>query len=141
VFDGLRHRSSLAHRMGSDTPRAQVIAALLAAGDDPATLFTGGYGPEPLSEAERVAIAATSTALVLGSTIDARETTRPTGTPSSAQSTTKAMSGIVLLIKPVSDCWPQLHTKLQPLRGEAEGTRRMPFCPRFARGSRRLIAP
>ena len=59
VFDGLRHRSSLAHRMGSDTPRAQVIAALLAAGDDPATLFTGGYGPEPLSEAERAAIAAT----------------------------------------------------------------------------------
>ena len=59
VFDGLRHRSSLAHRMGSDTPRAQVIAALLAAGDDPAALFTGGYGPEPLTEAERAAIAAT----------------------------------------------------------------------------------
>jgi 16S rRNA (cytosine967-C5)-methyltransferase len=58
VFEVLRHRSSLAHRMGDDTARAQVIAALLAAGDDPATLFTGGYGPEALTDAERAAIAA-----------------------------------------------------------------------------------
>ena len=47
--------------MGSDAPRALVIAALLAERRDPQTLFTGGYGPEPLTDAERVAITATPT--------------------------------------------------------------------------------
>ena len=59
VFDGMRHRASFAHRMGGDSARQRVIAALLAADSDPATLFTGGYGPEPLSDTERAAIAAT----------------------------------------------------------------------------------
>ena len=44
--------------MGREGPRALVIAALLAEGKDPAALFTGGYGPPPLSEAEQAAIAA-----------------------------------------------------------------------------------
>ena len=44
--------------MGSETPRALAIAALLAEGGDPESLFTGGYGPAPLSDAERAAIAA-----------------------------------------------------------------------------------
>ncbi len=59
VFDVMRHRASFAHRLGNDAPRALVIAALLAAGADPAPLFTGGYGPAPLSDAERAAINAT----------------------------------------------------------------------------------
>jgi 16S rRNA (cytosine967-C5)-methyltransferase len=58
VFDVMRHRSSLAHRMGSGSARALVTAALLASGDDPTARFTGGYGPEPLSDAERATIAA-----------------------------------------------------------------------------------
>jgi 16S rRNA (cytosine967-C5)-methyltransferase len=60
VFAVQRTRASLAHRMGGDTPRALVIAALLEADEDIATLFTGGgYGPEPLTDGERAAIAAT----------------------------------------------------------------------------------
>ena len=59
LFAIARGRAHFAHRMGCDTPRALVIAALLAEGRDPQTLFTGGYGPEPLSDAERAAIAAT----------------------------------------------------------------------------------
>jgi len=59
VFDVMRRRSMLAHRMGTDGARALVIAALLAAGDDPDALFTGGYGPAPLSDGERAAINAT----------------------------------------------------------------------------------
>lgn len=59
VFAVQRRRAHLAHRMASDTPRALVIASLIEAGDDPALLFTGGYGPAPLSDAERAAIAAT----------------------------------------------------------------------------------
>ena len=59
VFAVLRHRAAFAHRMGDDHPRALVIAALLAEGEDPAALFTGGYGPAPLSEAERAAVATT----------------------------------------------------------------------------------
>jgi 16S rRNA (cytosine967-C5)-methyltransferase len=59
VFEVMRRRSALAHRMGDDSARALVLAALLVAGDDPAALFTGGYGPAPLSDAERAAIAAT----------------------------------------------------------------------------------
>ncbi len=58
VFHVLRHRAAFAHRMGREGPRALVIAALLAQGKDPATLFTGGYGPEPLSQAEQNIIAA-----------------------------------------------------------------------------------
>jgi len=48
VFSVLRHRASLAWAMGDDSPRALVIAS---AGDE--TLFTGGYGPAPLSDDER----------------------------------------------------------------------------------------
>ncbi len=58
VFDVMRRRSSLAHRMNDPAARALVIAAVLAAGDDPAALFTGGYGPEPLTDAELATIAA-----------------------------------------------------------------------------------
>lgn len=56
VYGIFRHRAHFSHRMGSDAPRALIIAALLADGEDPETLFTGGYGPEPLSAAERAAI-------------------------------------------------------------------------------------
>jgi 16S rRNA (cytosine967-C5)-methyltransferase len=59
VFEVMRHRASFAHRLGNDSPRALVTAALLASGEDPASLFTGGYGPPPLDDAERAAIAAT----------------------------------------------------------------------------------
>jgi 16S rRNA (cytosine967-C5)-methyltransferase len=59
VFHVLRHRAAFAHRMGREGPRALVIAALLDDGRDPATLFTGGYGPEPLSQAEQAIIAGT----------------------------------------------------------------------------------
>ena len=58
VFSVQRHRAELAHRMGDDRPRALAIAALLSDGADVAALFTGGYGPAPLSEAEHAAIAA-----------------------------------------------------------------------------------
>jgi 16S rRNA (cytosine967-C5)-methyltransferase len=58
VFDIMRHRSSLGHRMGDAGARALMIAALLAEGADPAALFTGGYGPVPLTDVERAAIAA-----------------------------------------------------------------------------------
>jgi 16S rRNA (cytosine967-C5)-methyltransferase len=57
VYAVLRHRSSLAWRMGSGAPRALVIASLLREGADPAALFTGGYAPAPLDDAERAAIA------------------------------------------------------------------------------------
>jgi 16S rRNA (cytosine967-C5)-methyltransferase len=57
VYDILRHRSTFAWRMGGDTPRALVIAALLQEGADPGPLFTGGYAPAPLSDAELAAIA------------------------------------------------------------------------------------
>ncbi len=58
LFTIARNRAHFAHRMGGDAPRALVIAALLAEGRDPQSLFTGGYGPEPLSDAECAAIAA-----------------------------------------------------------------------------------
>jgi 16S rRNA (cytosine967-C5)-methyltransferase len=58
LFAILRHRASLAYRMDDDAPRALMIASLLDAGEDPAALFTGGYGPAPLTDAERAAIAA-----------------------------------------------------------------------------------
>jgi 16S rRNA (cytosine967-C5)-methyltransferase len=59
VYSVQRHRARLGHRMGSDTPRALVIALLVEAGEDAAALFSGGYGPAPLTDAERAAIAAT----------------------------------------------------------------------------------
>jgi 16S rRNA (cytosine967-C5)-methyltransferase len=58
VFRVLRHRFSFAWRMAGGSPRALVIAALLAEDKDPTALFTGGYGPAPLSDAERAAVAA-----------------------------------------------------------------------------------
>src|SRR5438067_10475045 len=58
VFSLQRHRAHLAYRMGDDRPRALVIAALLEAGEDIEALFSGGYGPAPLTDAERAAIAA-----------------------------------------------------------------------------------
>src|SRR5690348_600256 len=57
VYDIVRHHARLAHRMGADDPRALVIAAVLAAGEVPEALFTGGYGPSPLTDTERAAIA------------------------------------------------------------------------------------
>jgi 16S rRNA (cytosine967-C5)-methyltransferase len=59
IFAVQRHRAALAHRMGDDRPRALMIAALLESGEDIEALFSGGYGPAPLSDAERAAIAAT----------------------------------------------------------------------------------
>ncbi|HTQ15551.1 MAG TPA: RsmB/NOP family class I SAM-dependent RNA methyltransferase [Rhizomicrobium sp.] len=57
VFDVFRHRGAYEWRMGATDARALAIAALLAQGADPAALFTGGYGPAPLTERERAAIA------------------------------------------------------------------------------------
>jgi len=59
VFSAQRHHAALAHRMGDERPRALMIAALLESGEDIEALFTGGYGPAPLTEAERTAIATT----------------------------------------------------------------------------------
>lgn len=59
VFTVQRHRASFAHRMGDDAPRALVIAALAAANETIDTLFTGGgYGPAPLTDAERTTLTA-----------------------------------------------------------------------------------
>jgi len=58
VFSVQRRRAHLSHRLGQQTSRALVIASLLEGGEDPALLFTGGYGPAPLTEEERAAIAA-----------------------------------------------------------------------------------
>jgi 16S rRNA (cytosine967-C5)-methyltransferase len=61
VYAVLRHRSSLAWRMGSASPRALAVASVLEDGEIE-TLFAGqGYGPAPLSDAERAAIAAPPT--------------------------------------------------------------------------------
>jgi len=59
VFSIARRRAHLAHRMASNTPRALTIAALLEEGADIDALFSGGYGPLPLTDDERAAIAAT----------------------------------------------------------------------------------
>ena len=60
VFDVLRHRASYAWRMRDESPRALVIASVLAEGQDPETIFEGaGYGSESLSERERIAVRAT----------------------------------------------------------------------------------
>ncbi len=60
IYAILRHRASLAWRMGSEAPRALAIASLLKDGTgaaDIAQLFCGGYGPASLNDAERAAIA------------------------------------------------------------------------------------
>src|SRR3569832_76688 len=49
VYGIVRHRARFTHRIGSAEPRALAVAAVLAAGDMPETLFTGGYGPSPLT--------------------------------------------------------------------------------------------
>jgi 16S rRNA (cytosine967-C5)-methyltransferase len=59
VFSVQRHHAALAHRMGDGRPRALMIAALLERGEDIEALFTGGYGPAPLTDIERAAIATT----------------------------------------------------------------------------------
>ncbi|HEY8949961.1 MAG TPA: RsmB/NOP family class I SAM-dependent RNA methyltransferase [Rhizomicrobium sp.] len=54
VYDVFRHRASFAWRMGSETPRALVIASLLKEGADVPSLFAGdGYGPALLTDEER----------------------------------------------------------------------------------------
>ncbi|HEX4028081.1 MAG TPA: RsmB/NOP family class I SAM-dependent RNA methyltransferase [Rhizomicrobium sp.] len=58
VFSIQRHRARLGHRLGSEDPRALVLAAVLEAGEEVEALFTGGYGPASLTDAERAAIAA-----------------------------------------------------------------------------------
>jgi 16S rRNA (cytosine967-C5)-methyltransferase len=58
IYAIFRHYAHFAHRMGSDDPRALAIAALLAESENPESYFTGGYGPAPLGDAERAAIAA-----------------------------------------------------------------------------------
>ena len=58
IYAIFRAHAHLAHRMASDAPRALIIAALLAEGEDPEAFFTGGYGPAALTETERAAIAA-----------------------------------------------------------------------------------
>jgi 16S rRNA (cytosine967-C5)-methyltransferase len=56
VFQILRQRAHLAHRLKSDKPRALVIAALLEEGQDVEALFAGRYGPVPLVPEERARI-------------------------------------------------------------------------------------
>jgi len=60
VYTVLRHRASLAWRMGNADGRALVIASLLAqqvSGDEIAKLFSGeGHAPLPVSDAERSAL-------------------------------------------------------------------------------------
>ena len=61
VYGVLRHHASYAWRMQAQEPRDLVIASVLAEGacvDDIAALFSGtGYGPPPLTELERQAVA------------------------------------------------------------------------------------
>ena len=60
IYTVLRHRASLAWRMGSTDGRALMIASLVAeqvSGDEIARLFSGeGHAPLPLSDAERSAL-------------------------------------------------------------------------------------
>ena len=60
VFSVQRRRAHFSHRLAQQTSRALVIASLLEEGQDPAALFTGGYGPAPLTQEERAAIATPS---------------------------------------------------------------------------------
>lgn len=53
VYDALRCRRSYAWLGGAETGRGLMLGGLIAAGTDPATLFTGdGHAPAPLSDAE-----------------------------------------------------------------------------------------
>jgi len=62
VYDVFRHRGSFAWRMGSEAPRALVIASLLKEGADVPALFTGdGYGPALLTDEERARTIVTPT--------------------------------------------------------------------------------
>jgi 16S rRNA (cytosine967-C5)-methyltransferase len=62
VYDVFRHRASYAWRMGSEAPRALVIASLLKEGADVPSLFTGdGYGPALLTDEERARTIVTPT--------------------------------------------------------------------------------
>jgi 16S rRNA (cytosine967-C5)-methyltransferase len=62
VYAMFRHRAAFAWRVGSDAPRALAIGSLLDDGLDAAAveaLFNGeGYGPKPLTDRERAALAA-----------------------------------------------------------------------------------
>ena len=65
VYDVLRRRRSAQALSGQAEPtgRALMIGLLVAQGHDPATVFTGqGYGPAPLSDGERAALAAAPSA-------------------------------------------------------------------------------
>lgn len=55
VFSIQRQRARLRHRMGIDTPRALVLASLPP--QEIEVLFTGGYGPAPLTAEERAVLA------------------------------------------------------------------------------------
>ena len=58
VFDVYRHRAFYAWRMESDAPRALVIASALVEKGDIEALFDGSeYGPKPLDDNERAAVA------------------------------------------------------------------------------------
>jgi 16S rRNA (cytosine967-C5)-methyltransferase len=69
VYDALRHRSSAAHRMGSDTPRALVLATLSQHWnlglDDIKSLSDGEHGPAQLSPDELAALTNQPTAAAL----------------------------------------------------------------------------
>ena len=59
VFDALRCRRSQAWLGGEESGRGLMLGALLEAGQDPATVFTGeGHAPAPLSDEEAARIAA-----------------------------------------------------------------------------------
>lgn len=63
VFAVQRQRGAFAWRMGSDAPRAVVLASVLAANENPAMVFTGGgYGPAELTDNELAVIAVPPTA-------------------------------------------------------------------------------
>ena len=58
VFAVLRRRASLAWRMGSEDPRALLMASVAVEGADVEALFDGSnYGPAPLTDSERAALA------------------------------------------------------------------------------------
>ncbi len=57
IYTIQRRRGWLAWRMGSDAPRALVIGSLLGDGNLDGLFSGGGYGPEPLTDPERAAIA------------------------------------------------------------------------------------
>ncbi len=57
IYTVLRHRASFAWRMGSASPRALVLASVLEAGEADALFSGAGYGPAPLSDAERAVLA------------------------------------------------------------------------------------